>query len=59
MEDAKRVRIGGISKTAREALEVALVANVALDGSGFGDVGEIFNRSSLAHFDDCIDGDMT
>ena len=53
------MRVGSISKTAWEALEVALVANVALDGSGFGDVGEIFNRSSLAHFDDCIDGDVT
>ena len=32
-------RVGSISKTTWEALEVALVGNVALNGSGFGGVG--------------------
>ena len=38
MEKAEGVRIGSISKAARETLEVAFVANVALDRSSFGDV---------------------
>ena len=37
MEKAERVRISSISEAARETLEVAFIADVALDRCGFGD----------------------
>ena len=59
MKASERRWESGFRGASRNTSNVASVANVALDGCGFGNVREVGDDSFLGHGDDGINGDVS